>query len=107
MTGEETAHTPWASLFSVAFDPYSGYVENEKRAEELVKAYEIATTTRFTIFKQTGGFSNNGKHFLQESLFLFSTSLQLKNHVFRPSLFFNPGQKGKTQKPKNHKNSMG
>ena len=56
MAGEETAHTPWASLFSVAFDPYLGYVEDEKRAEELIKAYEIATTTRFTIFKQTGDF---------------------------------------------------
>ena len=92
MAGEETAHTPWASLFSVAFDPYSGYVGDEKRAEELNKA----TTTRFTIFQQTGGFSNNGKHFVQVSLFLFYTSLQFKNHVCRPSLFFNPGQEGKT-----------
>ena len=103
MAGEETAHTPWASLFSVAFDPYSGYVEDEKRAEELIKAHEIATTTRFTIFKKTGGFSNNGKHFVQVSSFLISMSLQFKNHVCRPSSFFNPGQKGKTQKPKNHK----
>ena len=55
------------------------------------------------IFKKTGGFSNNGKHFVQVSSFLFSTSLQFKNHVCRPSLFFNPGQKGETQKPKNHK----
>ena len=43
MAGEETAHTPWASLFSVAFDPYSGYVEDKKRAEEIIKAYEIVT----------------------------------------------------------------
>ena len=35
------------------------YVEDEKRAEELIKAYEIATTTCFTIFKQTRGFSKN------------------------------------------------
>ena len=103
MAGDETAHTPWASLFSVVFYPYSGYVEEEKRAEELIKACEIATTTRFTIFKQTGGFSNNGKHFVQVSSFLFSKSLQFKNHVCRLSLFFNSGQKGKTQKPKNKK----
>ena len=103
MAREEKAHTPWASLFSVAFDPYSGYVEDEKRAEELIKACEIATTTRFTLFKQTGGFSNNGKHFVQVSSFLFSKSLQFKNHVCRLSLFFNPGQKGETQKPKNQK----
>ena len=103
MAGEETAHTPWASLFSVAFDPYSGYVEDEKRAEELIKACEIAFTTRSTLFKQTGGFSNNGKHFVQVSSFLFSENLQFKNHVCRLSLFFNPGQKGKTQKPKNQK----
>ena len=65
--------------------------------------YKIAITTSFTIFKRTGGFSNNDKHFVQVSSFLFSTSLQFKNHVCRPSLFFNPGQKGETQKPKNHK----
>ena len=62
MAGAESSDTPWASLFSVAYDPYSGYVEDEERAEELNKAYEIATTTRFTIFKDTGGFSSNGKH---------------------------------------------
>ena len=97
MAGVESSGTPWASLLSVAYayDPYSGYVEDEKRAEELIKAYEIATTTCFTIFKQTGGFSSNGKHFVQVSLslFLFSTSLQIKNYVCRPTLFFNPGQK--------------
>ena len=56
MAGGETAHTPWTSLFSVAFDPYSGYVEDEKRAEDPIKAYEIATTTRFTIFNRQGDF---------------------------------------------------
>ena len=78
MAGEETAHTPWASLFSVAFDPYSGYVEDEKRAEEIIKAYEIVTTTRFTIFKQTGGFSNNSKHFVQVSFFYFPRVYSLR-----------------------------
>ena len=52
MAREEKAHTPWASLFSVAFDPYSGYVEDEKRAEELIKVYEIATTTRWYLKRQ-------------------------------------------------------
>ena len=37
------------------------------------------------------------------SLFLFSTSLHIKSYVCRPPLFFNPGQKGKTQKPKKHR----
>ena len=99
MAGEETAHTQWASLFSVAFAPYSGYVEDKKRAEELIKVYEIATSTVSQYLKRRG-FSNNGKHFVQVSSFSFSTSLQFKNHVCRPLLFFNPGQKGKTQKPK-------
>ena len=103
MAEEETAYTPWASLFSVVFDPYSGYVEDENKAVELIKACEIATTTRFTIFKQRGGFSNVGRHFVQVSSFLFSKSLQFKNHVCRLSLFFNSGLKGKTQKPKNKK----
>ena len=56
MAGEETAHTPWASLFSVAFDPYSGYVEDKKRAEELIKVYEIATTTVSRYLKRQGDF---------------------------------------------------
>ena len=50
--------TPWASRWTVQFDLYSGYVNDESSADELIKQYEIATTTRFTVFKQTGGFSN-------------------------------------------------
>ena len=38
MTGEETAHTPRASLFSVTFAPYSGYVEDKKEQRSLPRA---------------------------------------------------------------------
>ena len=38
--------TPWASRWTVQFDPYSGYVNDESSADELIKQYEIATTTR-------------------------------------------------------------
>ena len=71
MEEEKSSNTPWASLFTVKFDHYSGYVKDEESAEELIKAYEIATTTRFTVFKQTGGFSRTGKDFIEINLFQY------------------------------------
>lgn len=56
------SNSTWASRFTVQFDPYSGYVDDEHKADELIKAYEIATTTRFSAFKQTAGFTNSGKN---------------------------------------------
>ena len=53
--------TPRASRWTIQFDPYSGYVNDESSADELIKQYEIATTTRFTVFEQTGRFSNCSK----------------------------------------------
>ena len=44
----------WASQFAVQFDQISGCVKDEQSAYELVKAYDVATTSRFTVFKQTG-----------------------------------------------------
>ena len=65
MEEEKLSNTPWASLFTDKCDHYSGYVKDEESADELIKAYEIATTTRFTVFKQTGEFSSTGKDFTQ------------------------------------------
>ena len=57
-----SSNHPWISHFTVQFDSFSGYVNDEITAYELIKAYEIATTSRFTVFKQTAGFSDsNGK----------------------------------------------
>ena len=57
-----SSNHPWTSHFTVQFDSFSGYVNDEITAYELIKAYEIATTSRFTVFKQTAGFSDsNGK----------------------------------------------
>ena len=41
----------WTELFS-------GYVKDEVSAYKLIMTYEVATTSRFTIFKQTGGFKD-------------------------------------------------
>ena len=51
--------SPWASQFTEQFDQFSGYVRDEISAYELIKTYEIATTSRFTVFKQTGGFKDS------------------------------------------------
>ena len=57
-----SSNHPWTSHFTVQFDSFSGYVNDEITAYELIKAYEIATTSCFTVFKQTAGFSDsNGK----------------------------------------------
>ena len=55
-----TSSDPWTSHFTAQFDSFSGYVKDEVTAYELIKAYEIATTSRFTVFKQTAGY---GKRF--------------------------------------------
>ena len=57
-----SSNHPWASHFTVQFDSFSGYVNVEITAYELIKAHEIATTSHFTVFKITAGFSDtNGK----------------------------------------------
>ena len=50
--------SPWTSQFTEQFDPFSGYVKDEVSAYELIKTYEVATTSRLTVFKQTGGFTD-------------------------------------------------
>ena len=51
--------SPWASQFTEQFDQFSGYVRDEISAYEPIKTYEIASTSRFTVFKQTGGFKDS------------------------------------------------
>ncbi len=53
-----TSSDQWTSYFTKHVDSFSGYVKDEVTAFELIKAYEIATTSRFTVFKQTAGFSD-------------------------------------------------
>ncbi len=53
-----TSSDQWTSYFTKYVDSFSGYVKDEVTAFELIKAYEIATTSRFTVFKQTAGFSD-------------------------------------------------
>ena len=38
MEEEKSNNTPWASLSTVKFDHFSGYVKVEESAEELIKA---------------------------------------------------------------------
>ena len=44
MAGAESSHTLWVCLFSVAYDPYSGYISLGGLFQ---RAYEITSTTRF------------------------------------------------------------
>ena len=57
-----SSNHPWILHFTAQFDSFSGYVNDEIITYELIKAYEIATTSHFTVFKLTAGFSDtNGK----------------------------------------------
>ena len=58
MASSISSDSPWASQFTERFDLFSGYVKDEISAYELIKTYEVATTSRFTVFKQTGGFKD-------------------------------------------------
>ena len=49
----------WTMYFKEKYDDYSGYVTDELTANELLKAYEIETTSSFTVFKKTLEFSDS------------------------------------------------
>jgi len=49
----------WSQLFSVSFSEYSGYVMSLEDAINLIKEYEVNTTTTFTVAYQTKGFGNS------------------------------------------------
>ena len=48
----------WSDLFTKKFSDYSGYVSNLDDAMRVLKAYEVATTSTFTVIKQTKGFGS-------------------------------------------------
>ena len=47
----------WSDLFTKKFSDYSGYVSSLDDAMRVLKAYEVATTSTFTV-KQTKGFGS-------------------------------------------------
>ena len=48
----------WSDLFTKKFSDYSGYVSSLDDAMRVLKAYEVATTSTFTVIKQTKGFGS-------------------------------------------------
>ena len=46
----------WSDLFTKKFSDYSGYVSSLDDAMRVLKEYEVATTSTFTVVKQTKGF---------------------------------------------------
>ena len=53
---------PWVKKFDVSFDSFTGYTSTLEKALELIKEYEIATTSRFVVYKQTKDFGMSGKY---------------------------------------------
>ena len=51
------------SLFDVQLSDRSGLVREVQTAEELLRRYELLTTTNFASIKQNKGFGNTGKVF--------------------------------------------
>ena len=48
----------WSDLFTKKFSDYSGYVLSLDDAMRVLNAYEVATTSTFTVIKQTKGFGS-------------------------------------------------
>ena len=46
----------WSDLFTKKVCDYPGYVLTLDEAVKVLKAYEVATTSTFTVVKQTKGF---------------------------------------------------
>ena len=42
-------------------NPFLGYVNSFERALEIVKEYELKTTTKFTVYKRSKNFGSAGK----------------------------------------------
>ena len=51
---------PWLSYFTSYLDEYSGYVSYRETADLLVREFEMATTTKYSTFRDTGS-SKPGK----------------------------------------------
>ena len=49
-----------SSLFEKKFSDRSGLARDVKTAEVILRGYETATTTRFSLFKASKGFGNTG-----------------------------------------------
>ena len=43
----------WSDLFTKKFSDYSGYVSSLDDAMRVLKAHQVATTSTFTVIKQT------------------------------------------------------
>ena len=50
-----------ASLFEVQLSERSGLLRSIMATEELLREYELATTTNFVCIKEKKGFGNTGK----------------------------------------------
>ena len=48
----------WSDIFTKKFSDYSGYVLSLDDAMRVLNAYEVATTSTFTVIKQTKGFGS-------------------------------------------------
>jgi glycerol-3-phosphate dehydrogenase len=53
--------TSVTSLFEVQLSERSGLVSGTSHAEEILREYETATTTKFACYKVSKGFGNTGE----------------------------------------------
>ena len=51
MAGVESSHTPWVCLFSVAYDPYSGYIKEACFKEHMKLPLLTASRLRIYLIK--------------------------------------------------------
>ena len=68
--------------FAIKTSKLSGFVKDVQAAEEILRAYETRTTTKFNCFKQKKGFANTGKLQIgfSNALSTFYSSFYLRNY---------------------------
>lgn len=70
----ESVEPTWQTLFTNSTNKYSGYVSNVEEAMEVIREYELKTTTKYFCFKADKMFGQGGKFnlYLQNIIFCMS-----------------------------------
>lgn len=64
-------------------NPFFGYVSSLEKALELVRDFENATTTKFTVFTKTKSFGATGKMRFEREYLKYSTVMMQSSHIIK------------------------
>lgn len=84
-----TTNKPWQKKFSFCESPYFGTCSSMESALQLVKEYEIATTSRFVVFKQSHDFGKASKYLFSSWINFHVDMKKLLSEVYESKLNLN------------------